>query len=332
MAGRRPRRTWRRACAARATAAFWRWRAPPPLAAAGWRGGQARRHGGAAERRRHHQLGRGAAGPAGGAGGEPLARPAPRRPRPHRAGRSRWAPFTWLRVGGPADVLFLPAGRGRPGPVPAPRWIPRFRSRRSGVGSNTLVRDGGVEGVVVRLGRAFADHRGARRQPRLRRRRGARRARWPRRRPRRGSPGWNSSAACPGPIGGACVMNAGCYGSETKDVLVEAYALDPLGRAVDAVQRRDGLQLSPRGGRGRALADLHRRPVRGNARRSGRGHRAHGRDHRPARGQPADPREDRRLDLQEPARPLGLEAGRRGGLARPARSAGRCSRPCTPTS
>ncbi|MDB5464829.1 MAG: murB, partial [Phenylobacterium sp.] len=64
-------------------------------------------------------------------------------------------PFTWFRVGGPADVLFLPRDEDDlaaflkaldPG---APVTV-------LGVGSNTLVRDGGVEGVVVRLGKAFA--------------------------------------------------------------------------------------------------------------------------------------------------------------------------------
>ncbi|HEY5009301.1 MAG TPA: UDP-N-acetylenolpyruvoylglucosamine reductase, partial [Caulobacteraceae bacterium] len=65
------------------------------------------------------------------------------------------APFTWLRVGGPADVIFLPedeadlAGflRGLDPSVPV---------TAIGVGSNLLVRDGGVEGVVIRLARGFA--------------------------------------------------------------------------------------------------------------------------------------------------------------------------------
>ena len=65
------------------------------------------------------------------------------------------APYTWLRVGGPADVLYLPADEDD---------LAGFLSVLDagvpvtvlGVGSNTLVRDGGVEGVVVRLGKAFA--------------------------------------------------------------------------------------------------------------------------------------------------------------------------------
>src|SRR5476651_129992 len=65
------------------------------------------------------------------------------------------APFTWFRVGGPADVLFLPADADDLAQfaVALHQTVPLTVL---GVGSNTLVRDGGVSGVVVRLGRAFA--------------------------------------------------------------------------------------------------------------------------------------------------------------------------------
>src|SRR5512147_528129 len=75
------------------------------------------------------------------------------------------APFTWFRVGGPADVLFLPADADDLAAFLAalPADVPILPI---GVGSNLIVRDGGVAGVVVRLaGRAFAqiepldDHR-----------------------------------------------------------------------------------------------------------------------------------------------------------------------------
>jgi len=64
--------------------------------------------------------------------------------------------LTWFRVGGPAEVLFRPADQtdlaeflvGLPEDVPV---------TLIGVGSNLLVRDGGIGGVVVRLGRGFAD-------------------------------------------------------------------------------------------------------------------------------------------------------------------------------
>ncbi len=137
------------------------------------------------------------------------------------------APFTWFRVGGAADVIFLPRDEDdladflkalEPGvPVTA-----------LGVGSNTLVRDGGVEGVVVRLGRGFnrVEARGGNRifagaaVPDAILARDAARA---------GIAGLEFYRGVPGSVGGALVMNAGCYGAETKDVLVEAYALTRTG-------------------------------------------------------------------------------------------------------
>ena len=67
------------------------------------------------------------------------------------------APFTWLRVGGPADVLFLPADE-----ADLHSFLFHFTDHAVpitvlGAASNTLVRDGGVAGVVIRLGRAFAN-------------------------------------------------------------------------------------------------------------------------------------------------------------------------------
>src|SRR5258706_1540438 len=66
------------------------------------------------------------------------------------------ASITWFRAGGPAEVMFRPADRddlaqfvtGLPGDVPV---------TVIGVGSNLLVRDGGVAGVVIRLGKDFAE-------------------------------------------------------------------------------------------------------------------------------------------------------------------------------
>lgn len=136
-------------------------------------------------------------------------------------------PFTWFRVGGPAEVIFLPEDeedlaaflKGLPPQVPLTVL---------GVGSNTLVRDGGVDGVVVRLGKAFArvEPRGDSRifagaavlDGTLAREAG-----------KAGIAGLEFYRGVPGSIGGALVMNAGCYGAETKDVLVEAYALTRAG-------------------------------------------------------------------------------------------------------
>lgn len=141
------------------------------------------------------------------------------------------APFTWFRVGGPADLLFLPEDeddlaeflKGLDPAVPVTVL---------GVGSNTLVRDGGVEGVVIRLaGRAFGkveprgDHRifaGA----------AALDATVAREAGKAGIAGLEFYRGVPGSIGGATVMNAGCYGAETRDVLVEAYAVTRAGTRV----------------------------------------------------------------------------------------------------
>jgi UDP-N-acetylmuramate dehydrogenase len=140
------------------------------------------------------------------------------------------APFTWLRVGGPAEVLFLPkdeadlAGflNGLDPAVPV---------NVLGVGSNTLVRDGGVEGVVIRLGRAFAGVEAVEGH-RLRAGAAALDAQAAKAAAAAGIAGLEFYTGVPGTIGGALVMNAGCYGQETRDVLVEAYALDRSGRPV----------------------------------------------------------------------------------------------------
>ena len=139
------------------------------------------------------------------------------------------APFTWLRVGGPADVLFLPADEddlagflaGLDSGVPVSPL---------GVGSNTLVRDGGVEGVVVRLGRPFANIEAAGVQ--VTAGAAALDAQVAKAAGRAGIGGLEFLTGIPGTVGGAVTKNAGCYGSETKEVLVSAHGLDRQGRAV----------------------------------------------------------------------------------------------------
>jgi UDP-N-acetylmuramate dehydrogenase len=138
------------------------------------------------------------------------------------------APFTWFRVGGPADLLFLPEDEDDlaqflKGLDPAVPVTPL------GVGSNTLVRDGGVEGVVIRLaGRAFGKVE-ARGDHRIFAGTAALDAQVAREAGKAGIAGLEFYRGVPGSIGGAVVMNAGCYGAETKDVLVEAYAVTRAG-------------------------------------------------------------------------------------------------------
>jgi UDP-N-acetylmuramate dehydrogenase len=140
------------------------------------------------------------------------------------------APFTWLRVGGPADVLFLPADEADLADF-LKALDPEVPVAPIGVGSNLLVRDGGVEGVVVRLGRAFA---GVERRAEARLFAGAAvlDAVLAREAAKAGVAGLEFYRGVPGTIGGACVMNAGCYGAETKDVLVEAHAVTRTGERV----------------------------------------------------------------------------------------------------
>ncbi len=141
------------------------------------------------------------------------------------------APFTWLRVGGPADVLFLPADEADLASFLA-ALDPATPVTPLGVGSNTLVRDGGVEGVVIRLaGRAFSriERVGDRR---LSAGAAALDAHLAREAAAAGLAGLEFYRGVPGSIGGALVMNAGCYGAETADVLVEARAVARDGRIV----------------------------------------------------------------------------------------------------
>jgi UDP-N-acetylmuramate dehydrogenase len=141
------------------------------------------------------------------------------------------APFTWFRVGGPADMLFLPEDEDDlaqflKGLDPAVAVTPL------GVGSNTLVRDGGVEGVVIRLaGRAFGKIE-AHADNRIFAGTAALDAQVAREAGKAGIAGLEFYRGVPGSIGGAVVMNAGCYGSETKDILVEAYAVTRSGERV----------------------------------------------------------------------------------------------------
>jgi UDP-N-acetylmuramate dehydrogenase len=138
------------------------------------------------------------------------------------------ADLTWLRVGGPADALFQPADEADLAGFlrdldPAVTVFPM------GVGSNLIVRDGGIRAVVIRLGRGFngitvegdrviagaaaLDAHVARRAAEA---------------------GLDLTflRTIPGSIGGAVRMNAGCYGSYVADHLVEVRAVTRAGDVV----------------------------------------------------------------------------------------------------
>ncbi len=142
--------------------------------------------------------------------------------------KERLAPFTWFRVGGPADALFIPADAADLGAFlgALPEHVP---VTILGVGSNVIIRDGGVAGVVIRLaGRQFAEIRAE--GERIIAGAGALDAMVAKAAAKAGVAGLEFFAGIPGTIGGALTMNAGCYGSETKDVLESAWGFDRAGQ------------------------------------------------------------------------------------------------------
>ncbi|MFN3350937.1 UDP-N-acetylmuramate dehydrogenase [Pseudorhodoplanes sp.] len=136
------------------------------------------------------------------------------------------AELTWFRVGGPAQVLFMPEDENdlayflKHLPAEIPVMV-------IGLGSNLIVRDGGVPGVVIRLGRGFSEvavegtHiRAGAAVPDVKVARAAQEA---------GLAGLSFYRGIPGAIGGALRMNGGAYGRETKDALIEARGVDRAG-------------------------------------------------------------------------------------------------------
>lgn len=138
------------------------------------------------------------------------------------------APFTWFRVGGPAQVLFSPADEDDLAYFLArcPRDIPVMAL---GLGSNVIIRDGGLPGVTIRLGgKGFGQTQmleGARVRvgaavPDMMVAKAAADV---------GLSGVAFYRGIPGAIGGALRMNAGAHGGETTDVLIEARGVDRAG-------------------------------------------------------------------------------------------------------
>jgi UDP-N-acetylmuramate dehydrogenase len=137
------------------------------------------------------------------------------------------AELTWFRVGGPAQLLFMPEDESD-----LCYFLARLPAELSvtviGLGSNLIVRDGGVPGAVVRLGRGFngigvedTRIRAGAAVPDVKIARAAQEG---------AIAGLSFLRGIPGAIGGALRMNGGAYGRETKDVLVEARAVDRQGR------------------------------------------------------------------------------------------------------
>ena len=135
--------------------------------------------------------------------------------------------LVWFRAGGPAEILFRPADVDDLATFLYAK--PRDVSVSVvGVGSNLLIRDGGIRGVVVRLPAAFGGISVA--GTRVRAGAAALDSTVARTAANAGIAGLEFLRGVPGTIGGALRMNAGCYGREIKDVLVEATALDGEGK------------------------------------------------------------------------------------------------------
>ncbi|MEL6234727.1 MAG: UDP-N-acetylmuramate dehydrogenase [Pseudomonadota bacterium] len=137
------------------------------------------------------------------------------------------ADLSWLRVGGPADILFQPADAEDLAACLAalPADMPVLPM---GVASNLIIRDGGIEGMVIRLGRPFAS---VAIEPEGRIRAGAAvlDARLAEAAAEAGLAGLEFLRTIPGTVGGAVRMNAGCYGAYVADVLVEVTLVDRTG-------------------------------------------------------------------------------------------------------
>ena len=137
------------------------------------------------------------------------------------------AELTWVRVGGPAQALFMPEDdndlayvlRNLPGEIPVSVL---------GAGSNTIVRDGGIQGVVVRLGRGF-NAVAAESGYRVSAGAAALDVMVARAAQTAGIAGLAFLSGIPGTVGGALRMNGGAYGGETKDVLLEVRGVDRAG-------------------------------------------------------------------------------------------------------
>jgi len=135
--------------------------------------------------------------------------------------------YTWFRTGGEAQVLFTPADEAD---------LADFLKQLAadipvtviGLGSNLLVRDGGIKGVVIRLGSGFSkievegEHvRAGAGAPDVKLAHAALKA---------GLQGLSFYRGIPGTIGGALRMNGGAYGRETSDVFISARAVDSQGK------------------------------------------------------------------------------------------------------
>ena len=157
-----------------------------------------------------------------------MTRPSLPQARGKLIGGAALAPYTWFRVGGPADVLFLPEDEtdlaGFLGALD-----PAIPVTALGVGSNLIVRDGGIPGVVIRLmGRAWGEVMKTG-ELELTAGAGALDLAVAKAAAKHGMTGLEFLSGIPGSLGGATRTNAGCYGRELKDVLIRLEGINRAG-------------------------------------------------------------------------------------------------------
>lgn len=153
------------------------------------------------------------------------------------------APYTWFRVGGSADALFIPADEDDLAAFldTLPAEIP---VSVIGAASNMIIRDGGIEGAVIRLAGGYWGALERRDKYQLFARAGALDLSIAKLAAKEGLAGLSFFSGIPGTIGGAVRTNAGCYGRELKDALVEVHGLTRQGEKV--IVMRDEIKFTYR--------------------------------------------------------------------------------------
>ena len=141
------------------------------------------------------------------------------------------ADITWFRVGGPAQLFFLPEDEADLSYF-LKNLPDRINVQVIGFGSNLLVRDGGIEGVVIRLGRGFGEIEIIS-ETEIRAGSGVPDTKLARTSALAGIKGLSFYRGIPGTVGGALRMNAGAHGRETKDTLKYCRAVDRRGNILD---------------------------------------------------------------------------------------------------
>ena len=130
---------------------------------------------------------------------------------------------TTFRVGGPADALFLPESGEQVARALAAARDCGVEAIVIGNGSNLIVRDGGVRGLVIALGEGMAAI--AREGDVVTAQAGASLAKVAAFAQTEGLAGLEFASGIPGTLGGGCAMNAGAYGGQLSDVLIDAEVL-----------------------------------------------------------------------------------------------------------